>query len=422
MSADQTAILNKVSWRLIPFMLLLYVVAYLDRINISFAGLQMNKDLGFGPEVFGLGSGTFFIGYFLFGVPSNIMVARLGARRWIAIIMVVWGCISMSFAEVRSVELFYIMRFLLGVAEAGFFPGMILYLTYWFPRKEHAQAVSRFMTAIPLAGILGGVVSAQVLQLHGLLGMPGWKWLFIITGSPAVFLGLFVFFFLADGPRDCRWLSTQEKELLLTIVEDGQKQPGAVEAPKQNVFNNAHVWILAALYFLLTLGMYGFQLWLPQIISSFGKLSDSFTALLSAIPAAFQAIGMTVVGRSSDARGERRFHVAACACLAAIGLILCAFCKEPVLSLICLCVSAFGLWGVVGPFWAIPTTYLSASAAAAGIGLINSVGNLGGFAGPYLVGYIRQRNPDFAFALISLAIPLVVAAILATTIKKEPKE
>ena len=418
---EPTDILTKVSLRLIPFMLLLYVIAYLDRINVSFAGLQMNKELGFTNEMFGLGSGAFFIGYFLFGVPSNIMVAKLGARKWIALIMVCWGFLSTSFVLVKSVEVFYILRFLLGVAEAGFFPGMILYLTYWFPRREHAQAVSRFMTAIPLAGVLGGLISSQVLQMHGILGFPGWKWLFLITGLPAVIFGFVVFFFLSDGPSDCKWLSLDERIRLRSYIEDDRNNV-SVAAQPENVFGNPKVWVFAILYFLLTLGMYGFQLWLPQLIGSFGKLSDSTAALLSAIPAVFQALGMIIVGRNSDRTAERRFHVASCAWLAATSLILCGFCKEPVLSLVCLSASAFGLWGVVGPFWALPTTYLSHNAKAAGIGLINAVGNLGGFAGPYLVGYIRQRNPDFMYSLFALAIPLVVAGIIVCFLRTEMAE
>lgn len=420
-TTSQSAILRKVSLRLIPFMLLLYVIAYLDRINISFAGLQMNKDLGFTPEIFGLGSGAFFIGYFLFGVPSNVMVAKLGARKWIAIIMVAWGLLSTAFVEVKNVETFYLLRFLIGVAEAGFFPGMILYLTYWFPRREHAQAVSRFMTAIPLAGILGGLVASQVLQMHGILGLPGWKWLFLITGLPAIIFGFVVFFCLSDGPADCKWLSADERNRLCAFIEDDRKGVAA-SAQSENVFGNPKVWTFAILYFLLTLGMYGFQLWLPQIIESFGKLTDSTAALLSAIPAVFQAAGMILVARNSDRTAERRLHVASCAWLAASSLVLCAFCKDPILSLICLCASAFGLWGVVGPFWALPTTYLGHNAKAAGIGLINSVGNLGGFAGPYLVGFIRQRNPDFMYSLFALAAPLVVAGIIVSFLRTEMAE
>lgn len=416
---NNSDILSKVSLRLIPFMLLLYVIAYLDRINISFAGLQMNKDLGFTPEVFGLGSGAFFIGYFIFGVPSNIMVSKIGARRWIAAIMICWGLLSTSFFIVKSKEAFYLMRFLLGAAEAGFFPGMILYLTYWFPRREHAQAVSRFMTAIPLAGVLGGLISSQVLRMSGIMGMPGWKWLFIITGMPAVLLGFVVLLYLTDGPASCKWLSAPEREELCKHIEADAIPSN--DGVRENPFANPRVWLFAFLYFLLTLGMYGFQLWLPQIIESFGKESDSTAALLSAIPAIFQAVGMILVAKNSDRTSERRWHVAFCAWLAAASLIACAFCKNPVISLILLCTSAFGLWGGVGPFWALPTAHLSPSAKAAGIGLINSVGNLGGFVGPYLVGLVRERNPDFVYSLLALALPLLLAGVICVAALRASK-
>lgn len=410
------SVLRKVSWRLIPFMLLLYIVAYLDRINVSFAGLQMNRDLHFDEEIFGAGAGAFFIGYFLFGVPSNLMVAKLGAKKWIAIIMIVWGFISASMCLVKDIQWFLWMRFWLGVAEAGFFPGMILYLTYWFPKREHARAVARFMTAIPLAGILGGVVSSAILKMHGIMGLPGWKWLFIITGTPAVILGISVMFFLSNGPADCKWLSTGEKDWLIDHVSTDQGE-AKISGIGKAVFGDGKVWLLALIYFCLALGMYGFQLWLPQIIQSFDKADDSTTALLSAIPALFQALGMVLVANHSDAKKERRWHLAISASLAATSLILCGFCHNSWLSLACLCVTAFGIWGTVGPFWAIPTSFLSASSAAAGIGLINSIGNLGGFAGPYIVGYIKHRNPDFMFSLAALAISLVVAGLLALTIK-----
>ena len=420
---------RKVSWRIIPFMLLLYVVAYLDRINVSFAGLQMNKDLGFNDEIFGLGAGAFFIGYFLFGVPSNVMVKKLGARRWIATIMVIWGVISASMCLLNDVTWFYIMRFLLGVAEAGFFPGMILYLTFWFPKKDHAKAVARFMTAIPLAGVLGGLVSSRILLMHGFMGMPGWKWLFIITGTPAVLLGIVVLFVLSDGPHECKWLTDAERNWLIKRIQSDHEpivsnereatEKTSDDIPvKENIFKNPKVWHLSFLYFSLALGMNGFQLWLPQIIKSFDNTSDSMAALLSAIPAVFQAIGMVFVAMNSDRTQERRFHVFWSSVLAAAGLMACGLCHNPVISLACLCLTAFGIWGTVGPFWAIPTSYLSAGSAAAGIGLINSVGNLGGFVGPYLVGFIKSRNPDFVFSLALLASSLVVAGFLALAVKQ----
>lgn len=514
-------VLDKVSWKIIPFMLLLYVVAYLDRINVSFAGLQMNRDLGFNEEVFGLGAGAFFIGYFLFGVPSNIMVKKLGAKRWIAIIMVIWGSISASMSMVKDVYWFYAMRFLLGVAEAGFFPGMILYLTFWFPKREHAKAVARFMTAIPLAGVLGGLVSSRVLLMHGVMGLPGWKWLFIITGTPAIFLGLILYFVLLDGPHECKWLRDDEKKWLLDKIEEQRnpiwqhkeqspdanqstssdeqtlrtadaseanqnnpppnvlaqelneasnasayKPKDASNAPaqqqenssnasahelnntattsehtnKQNVFTSGRVWHLAILYFLLALGMYGFQLWLPQIIKNFEEQSaiataatqtvvahtesseDSTAALLSAIPAVFQGLGMVFVAMHSDKKQERRMHVFFSAILAAVGLIACGFFKSPVLALACLSLTAFGIWGTVGPFWAMPTSYLNAEAAAAGIGLINSVGNLGGFVGPSVVGLIKKFNPDFKFSLAALAASLALAGFLALAVNPNSTE
>lgn len=418
--AKTEAVIAKVSWRLIPFMLLLYIIAYLDRINVSFAGLQMNRDLHFNEEIFGAGAGAFFIGYFLFGVPSNVMVAKLGARRWVSIIMVIWGLLSVSMSMVSEANWFYITRFLLGVAEAGFFPGMILYLTYWFPKKDHAKAVARFMTAIPVAGVLGGLISSRVLLMHGVMGLPGWKWLFIITGAPAVILGFVVLFVLCDGPSQCKWLNDTERRLLLDRIAS-DNQVALKESSHENIFTNLRVWQLAFLYFCLALGMYGFQLWLPQIIQSFDNQDDSTAALLSAIPAVFQAAGMVVVANHSDAKAERRFHVAVPAFIAATGLILTGICHHPALSLACLCLTAFGIWGTVGPFWAIPTSYLSPSAAAAGIGLINSVGNLGGFAGPYIVGFIKSRAPSFLYSLIALALSLLLAGCLALSIKHQKK-
>lgn len=412
-------VVAKVSWRLLPFMLLLYIIAYLDRINISFAGAAMKRELGFSDEVFGTGAGIFFLGYFLFGVPSNMMVAKFGARRWIAAIMIIWGFVSVSLCLVRELNCFYILRFLLGVAEAGFFPGMILYLTYWFPRRQHAQAVARFMTAIPLAGVLGGLISSRILLVNE-MGIPGWKWLFIITGMPAVLFGFLVLFVLSDSPAQANWLKNEERDWLLKRIEF-ERLPQSSQAVRQNIFANLRVWHLAILYFSMSLGMYGFQLWLPQIIQNFDSIDDSSAALLSAIPALFQALGMVIVAWHSDRRQERRFHVAFSALLAATGLFLCGFSDNPIFSLGCLCLAAFGIWGTVGPFWAVPTSYLSAASAAAGIGIINSVGSLGGFTGPFLVGFIKSRAPNFIYSLAALAVSLVVACLLALLLQKEVK-
>lgn len=418
---ELTAVLSKVSLRLIPFMLLLYVAAYLDRINVSFAGLQMNKDLGFSDSIFGLGAGIFFLGYFIFGVPANLMIERLGARKWISLIMVCWGTISACMTMVSNEIGFYALRFLLGVAEAGFFPGMILYLTFWYPKKEHGMAVARFMTAIPAAGVLGGLVASRVLSMTGIAGLPGWKWLFLTTGSLSAVLGVAVFFYLTDGPKGAKWLTDDEKVCLLNAVTADRNVTSAGADERQNPLTCGRVWLLAGIYFLLTLGMYGFQLWLPQIIRSFGEVSDSVTALLSAIPAVFQALGMLLVAGMSDRRGERQWHVAVSGWLAAAGLLATSVAPNPVVALISLSVTAFGLWGVVGPFWAIPTATLPRAAAAGGIALINSVGNLGGFAGPFLVGLIKNSTHSFFASLAVLASSLVLAGVLVLLTRPSEK-
>lgn len=414
-------ILRTISWRLLPFLFLLYIVSYLDRINVSFAGLQMNRDLGFSDTVFGFGAGIFFIGYFMFGIPSNLMVARMGARRWIAIIMVIWGAISVSMALVNTQGAFYAMRFLLGIAEAGFFPGIILYLTYWFPKREHGSAVARFMSAIPVAGIVGGLVSSQLLQLNGVLGIAGWKWLFIATGLPSVLLGIVVWFYLTDRPQTAEWLSDEQKSNLLDLLKQDHNQVQARNqdqresggtGPTSAVVWNFRVWQYATIYFCLTLAMYGYQMWLPQIIRNFGGLSTSQTAMLTIFPAIFQAIGMICIARNSDRTGERRTHLAASAAFAASSLIASTMFHNAFLSLAFLSVTALGIWGTVGPFWAMPTAALSPRNAAAGIALINSVGNLGGFVGPTLIGIVQSEFGSVHSGLDVMAISLLLAGIL----------
>lgn len=416
-------VLKKVSLRLLPFMWLLYVIAYLDRINISFAGLQMNKELTFGDDVFGLGAGIFFIGYFIFGLPSNLAVEKIGARKWITSIMVLWGIISVSMLFVRDHVSFYVMRFLLGAAEAGFFPGMILYLTYWFPRKERAAAVGKFMSAIPAAGVTGGLVAAAVLPMTH-MSLAGWQWLFLITGLPAVFLGAAVFFVLPDNPDKANWLTETEKETIAQTLAVDHNEEGTSGGIAE-VIASPKVWLFAALYFAFTIGMYGFQLWLPQIIAAFDHTDTSTTALLSAIPAVFQAVGMVLIASHSDKKQERRWHVALSAWSAAAMLILAGWSGSSSLphsahySLAALSLCACALWGVVGPFWALTTSSLPKSQAAAGIGLVNSVGNLGGFVGPYFVGVVKKAFPGSLLLPLSvLAISLVVAGSLALVVRK----
>lgn len=411
---DFDQVLRKVGWRLLPFMFLLYIISYLDRINISFVGLDMSKSLGFSDEVFGWGAGIFFIGYCLFGVPSNLILSRVGARRWIAVLMVAWGIISVSMAFVQSIPMFYAMRFLLGVAESGFFPGMVLYLTYWFPKQQHGRAVARFMTAIPVAGIAGSIIAARLLNVAQFCGLAGWKWLFIVTGSPSIILGAACWFFLTDSPSAARWLSDDERKILQDrLAEDrGSAAASATQTPVLQVIAKPLVWLLALLYFLLTLGMYGFQLWLPQILFAFKAGSTSTTAMLTVIPAIFQALGMEMVARRSDKSGERKFHLATSACIAGAGLALAGMLTNPSLALAALCATAFGIWGTVGPFWAFPRGYLAPDLLPTGIGLINSVGNLGGCAGPALVGMIKHHSTNFSLSLWAMAASLLLAAFL----------
>lgn len=404
-------LLSVVRWRLLPFMFVLYIVSYIDRVNVGFASLQMNRDLGLSASVYGLGAGIFFIGYFLFEVPSNLLLERFGARPWIARIMVTWGVISTAMMFTDGVTSFYVLRFLLGVAEAGFFPGMILYLTYWFPERERAKTVALFMTANALAGVIGGPLSGALLTMDGAAGLSGWQWLFLLEGLPAVLLGGVVLLYLPNGPRDARWLAPADRVWLAERREAERAGGGHVSA--WSVLTSGPVWHFSLLYFAVVVALYSVSFWLPQILKRLSGQSDLVVGLLSSLPYVIAAVGMVVVGRHSDATGERRWHVAAPALVAAAGLMLSALVASPVLAFAGVCLAALGIWGSLGPFWALPTAWLRGSAAAAGIAWINSVGNLGGFVGPYGVGYLRDATGNFAIALGGLAGMLVIAAVLA---------
>jgi MFS transporter, ACS family, tartrate transporter len=413
---DEGQVLAKIRRRLIPFMFLLYIVSYLDRVNVGFAALQMNQDLGLSASVFGLGSGIFFIGYFLFEVPSNLIMERIGARLWIARIMISWGLVSAGMMFMKGPTSFYTLRFLLGLAEAGFFPGMILYLTYWFPQRDHARAIALFMTANAMAGVVGGPISGALLTMHGLGGLAGWQWLFLLEGLPAVGLGLVTLAYLPDGPQDAAWLNEQErrwlKERLAADRATHPRTPGHTAAIRQ-VFANRRVWVFCALYFLIVLGLYSISFWLPQILKGLSGSSDFLVGLLSALPYMVAAAGMVWIGRHSDRHGERRWHVAGPALLAALGFVLSTQTRVPALALVSISLAALGIWGSLGPFWAMATSVLTASSAAAGIAWINSVGNLAGFVGPYVVGVLKDATGGFGTAMAALALFLVLAAIIA---------
>jgi MFS transporter, ACS family, tartrate transporter len=406
--------------RLIPFLFLLYVVAYLDRVNIGFAALDMNRDLGFSATVYGLGSGIFFVSYTLLEVPSNLILARVGARAWIGRIMLTWGLVSIGMAFVRDATTFYLLRFLLGAAEAGFFPGIIYYLTQWFPARERAHAVALFMTGTAIAGVIGGPISSGLLLFDGVLGLRGWQWLFVIEGIPAILLAPVVWRRLDTRPAEARWLTDAERTWLVSTLEaEAQAAPGA-HHDMRGALRSGRLWRLAAIYFCLVLAFYGVSFWLPQIVQSLGTLPSSAVALISSLPYVVAAVGMVFVGRSSDRTGERRRHVAIPALIGAAGFIAAATVPASVtLSLVALSVAAFGIWGALGPFWALPTAFLRGTAAAGGVALVNAVGNIGGFVGPTLVGYARDATGSFAAGLWVLAAGLVAGALLTLGLRDE---
>jgi MFS transporter, ACS family, tartrate transporter len=409
----------KVTRRLIPFMFVLYIVAFLDRVNVGFAALQMNEDLGFSEAVYGLGAGIFFIGYFLFEVPSNLILERIGARVWIARIMITWGTISMAMFLVQGPVSFYVLRFLLGVAEAGFFPGMILYLTYWFPARERAQKVALFMIAVPIAGVIGSPLSGALLTLDGLAGLAGWQILFLAEGLPAVILGFVVFFYLPDGPNDARWLEPEERSWLREALErENRDKVNQGRYTARQALTSGRVWLLCAVYFGIVTSLYGVSLWLPLIIEDFSGLGEFAVGLLGAIPYVAGAVGMVLFARHSDTTGERRWHVAVATVVATTGLVLTGLVGTvPALEMVALALAALGIYSTLATFWSLPTAFLSGTAAAAGIALINSFGNLGGFVGPYIVGYLSDTTGNFYAGLLLLAALVLVAGLLTLAVR-----
>jgi ACS family tartrate transporter-like MFS transporter len=422
MTLEQT-VFARVRLRLIPFMFLLYLVNYLDRVNIGFAALQMNKDLGFGPEVYGFGAGIFFWGYLLFEIPSNLFMDRVGARVWIARIMITWGIVSTAMMFMRDATTFYSLRFLLGIAEAGFFPGMILYLTYWFPASERAKAVAQFMTANAIAGVIGGPISGALLLMGGMYGLRGWQWLFLLEGIPSILLGVVVLIYLTDRPEQAYWLTDEQRSWLIArMQQDRAERDGAAGAAGHHAsvtaaLTNPIVWLFALLYFSIVVCFYGVTFFLPSILKQMSGFSDFQTGLIAAIPYVVAAISMVLVGMSSDRTGERHWHVAAASIVGAIGLVLSSMVTNPYVALVTLSITAAGIWGTLGPFWAMPTAYLSGTAAAGGIALVNSIGNLGGFLGPSLVGAIVQRTGTYSTALFTIAGSLVIACVVVIALR-----
>jgi ACS family tartrate transporter-like MFS transporter len=411
--------LRKTRRRVLPFLFLLYVVAYLDRVNVGFGALDMNRDLGFSPAVYGIGSGVFFLSYTLLEVPSNLVLARIGARVWIARIMVTWGLVASAMALVNNVAMFYALRFVLGAAEAGFFPGIIFYLTRWFPARERARTISLFMTATAMAGVIGAPISSALLRLEGLGGLHGWQWLFIVEGLPAVMLAPVVLRYLTERPEDAHWLTPQERSWLAHEMATEQTAAAGTHVAFIDAIRSLRLWALALLYFCLVIAFYGVSFWLPQIVQAAGTLSSATVVLLSAIPYLVAAVGMVIIGTHSDRTGERRWHVALPALIGALGFVLTILAPSTVAtSLTTLSIAALGIWGALGPFWTLPPAFLRGTAAAGGIAVVNSVGNLGGLVGPSFVGVVREATGSFGGGLLALAACLVVAAVIAVSIKE----
>jgi ACS family tartrate transporter-like MFS transporter len=403
----------KASRRLIPFLILCYAVNFLDRVNVGFAALAMNEDLGFAPEVFGFGAGIFFVGYILCEIPSNLALHRFGARIWIARIMISWGVVATAMAFVAGETSFYLLRFALGIAEAGVFPGIILYLTYWFPREERARIVSLFMTAVPLATVVGGPVSGALLGLHGLAGIAGWRWLFLIEGIPAVLLGIAALLYLTDRPKDAAWLTPDERRALEDRLtqEARETKVYGLDAAGQ-ALTNPRILALGLLYFCIVVGLYGIGFWMPQVLKTHG-LSDLAIGFLTALPYLVAAIGMVVAGRHSDATGERILHVGVPLFLAAAAFAWTSVAGPLPLVMIALTLATLGIYAAIGTFWALPSAILAGVGAAAGLALINSIGNCGGFVAPVVIGWLKGATGDFTLPLLFLSASLVLGGALA---------
>ncbi len=404
------AVYSKVTWRLVPFLFLCYVVAYLDRVNVGFAKLQMLSDLKFSETAYGLGAGIFFIGYFIFEIPSNLILHRTGARRWIARIMITWGVLSACTMFVKTEWQFYILRFFLGAFEAGFFPGIILYLTFWFPAHLRARIVALFMTAIAASGVIGGPLSGWIMTaLAGVNGWTGWQWLFLIEGVPSILMGVAVLLYLDDSIRAAKWLSEREKSLLEANIKADQAAQSKMTVGE--TLRNPRVWLLSALYFCFIMGLYGVSFWLPQLIKGLGVSSLMAVGMLSAIPYGAAAVCMVLIARSSDRNGERRKHLMAPALVGCAGLIASGLLgAQPFIGMVALTVATVGILSVLPVFWTLPTAFLGGAAAAAGIALINCIGNLAGFLSPYMVGAVKDATGSTTMAVYVLAASMLLGA------------
>jgi MFS family permease len=416
---------NKVIWRLMPFLFMCYIFAYVDRVNVGFAGLDMKRDLGMNDAVFGIGSGIFFIGYLFFQIPCNIALQKIGAKRWLGPIMIVWGLVSACTMFVHGTFDFYAVRFVLGIVESGFFPGVILYLTFWFTGRYRAQMVAIFMTAIPLSGFIFGPISGWLMKrLNNVAGLHGWQWLFVVEAVPSMLAGLASMIFLENGPHSAHWLNTAERDMLCRrLAEDEALKKTTVggHARFADALRKPAVWLFCVIYFGSVSGNYALQFWLPQIVKNTLTKDQFSIGLLTMIPWGVTAIAMVLIGRHSDKTGERPYHIAICVAAGGLGLALSAI---PGISgafgLFALTIACAGLVSSSSTFWSLPTLYLSGTAATAGIAMINSIGNLGGQVGPYIIGFISNRFHSMTIALFTLASLCWLSAFIAIKFFRHP--
>jgi MFS transporter, ACS family, tartrate transporter len=411
--------LRKVTLRLIPFLFVLYIVAWLDRVNVGFAGLQMNSDLGFSSAAFGLGSGMFFLGYCLFEVPSNLILHRVGARRWIARIMMSWGAISVAMMFVRTTPTFYMLRFLLGAAEAGFFPGVVYYLSQWYPEAQRARAIAAFMTAVPVSGVIGGPISGALLTLNGVFGLAGWQWLFLVEGLPAILLGVIVLFYLIDRPEAAHWLAPAERNWLVSKLAD--ERAARNEAHSIGILaalTSPTIWQLGIIFLLAAVGFYSYFFWAPLIIKSLTGSSDLGVGVILGAISAVTITFMVLNSAHSDRTDERPVHVAVPLLVMGAGFLGCALLRQPILAVLSLALVPIGHCSAYGPFWSLPARFLTGAPAAAGIALVVTIANVGGFVGPTFMGAMKDRFSTHSPAFMLLGACGIVAALLALRLRQ----
>jgi ACS family tartrate transporter-like MFS transporter len=422
-SSIEARTIRKVRTRILPFLFLLYIICFLDRINIGFAALTMNEELAITSQQFGLLSGIFFFGYFLFEVPSNLLLHKIGARIWIARILITWGIVAMLTGFIHNVHQLYVMRFLLGLAEAGYYPGVVLYLTYWFRRRERAQAIALVLTGLPVASILGAPVSGLILDHVHWLGVSSWRWLLILEGVPAVVFGVFTYFLLPSRPAEAKFLALDQKDWIIAeLAREHEETLGEHLISVAKTFTHLRVWHLASIQFTFVIGTYSLSFWMPQVIKSLSShYSNTMVGFLAVLPQLVGLAGMVLVSRSSDQHLERRYHAAIPALAGGMGWLLLGTTTSPVVSMLLLSLVAAGTYSLVGPFFSLPSEFLTGYAAACGIAIINSVGNLGGFAGPYAVGLIKDKTGSLHWGFAFVGIFMFTSAMLLVLLPKRAR-